>query len=71
MGTGGRFCRSDSVLQDEDSAGAAETAHSHCHPAPTAGPRLPPMFVVSNPATEEEDDPGWSTSETPDSQSTV
>ncbi len=27
-------------------------------------PIPPPVFIISNPATEEEDDPGWSTSET-------
>ncbi len=31
----------------------------------------PPIFAVSNPATEAEDDPGWSTSETSDSQFTI
>ncbi len=33
IGPGGRFCHSNNTLQDEDSAGAAEAAHSCCHPA--------------------------------------
>ncbi len=73
-GPGGCFCRSDSAPQDGDSAGAAATAHSRRHPAPNAGPRhpLPPLVVaVSNPATEAEDNPGWSTSETSSSQFTT
>ncbi len=72
MGPGGRFCRSDNAPQDGDSVGAAGVAHSRHHPAPNAGPRHPPsVFVVSNPATEAEDDPGWSTSETSGSQFTT
>ncbi len=63
MGPSGRFCRSDNVPQDGDSAGAA--AHSCHHPAPNARPRHPPIFAVSNPAMEAEDDPGQSTSENP------
>ncbi len=65
MGPRGRFCCTNNVPQDGDSVGVAETAHGHRHPAPNAGPRHPPMFAVSNPVMEEdEDDPGWSTSET-------
>ncbi len=38
----------------------AQATNSHRHPAPNARPRQPPppMFAVSNSATEEEDDPG-------------
>ncbi len=61
---GGRFCRSDNAPQDGDSTGAAGTARSRRHPAPNDGPRHPPVFAVSNPAMEAEDDPGRSTSET-------
>ncbi len=72
MGPGGRFCRSDNVPQDGYSTGAAGAAHSHRHPMPNAGPRYPPLvFAVSNPATEVEYDPGWSTSETSGSQFTM
>ncbi len=44
MGPGGRFCRSNNALQDGDSTGAAEAAHSRCHPAPNARPRHPPFL---------------------------
>ncbi len=71
MGTGGRFCRSDNAPQDGDSAGAAGVGHIRRHPAPNAGPRHPPVFAISNPATEAEDDPGQSTSETSGSQFTI
>ncbi len=74
MGPGGRLCRSDNAPQDRDSAGAAGAAHSRRHPAPNAGPREtppPPLFAVSNPETEAEDDPGRSTSETSGSQFTI
>ncbi len=51
--------------QDGDSVGAAEAAHSRHYPVPNARPRNPPMFAISNTATEEEeDDPGWSHSYT-------
>ncbi len=63
------LCRSDNALQDGDSVEAAGAAHSRRHPAPNnAGPRHPPVFAISNPATEAEDDPGRSTSETSGSQ---
>ncbi len=42
MGPGGRFCRSDNVPQDRDSAGVAGAAHSRGHLSPNAGPRHPP-----------------------------
>ncbi len=71
MGPGGRFCRSDNAPQDGDSAGAAGAIHSHRRPAPNAGPRHPPLFAISNPAMEVEDDPGQSTSETFGSQFTI
>ncbi len=74
MGLDGHFCHSDNAPQDGDSLGAAEAAHSRRHPAPNTGPchSPPPVFAVSNPATEaEEDDPGWSTSETSSSQFTT
>ncbi len=61
----------DNTSQDGDSAGVAEAAHSRRHPAPNAGPRHPPMFAVNNPAMEAEDNPGWSTLETSDSQFTT
>ncbi len=67
MGPVGHLCHIDNALQDGDSAGAVEAANSHRHLAPHARPRHPlTMFAISNPATEEEDndDPGWSTSET-------
>ncbi len=72
MGPGGRFCRSDNAPQDGDSVGAAGAAHSHRHQAPNAGPcnPPPPIFDVSNPAMETEDDPGQFTSATSGSQST-
>ncbi len=62
---------SDNAPQDGDSAGAAGAAHSRRHPATNGGPRHPPVFAVSNPATEAEDDPGRSTSETSGSQFTI
>ncbi len=73
MGEGGRFCRSDNAPQDGDSAGAAGVGHSRRHPAPNAGPHHPPppIFAVSNPATEAEDDPDQSTSETSGNQFTI
>ncbi len=64
MRLGGCFCRSDNASQDGDSAGAAGAAHNCRQPAPNAGPPHPPIFAISNPATEAEDDPGRSTSET-------
>ncbi len=67
MSPGGCLCRFDYVPQDGDSEGVAEA-----HPAPNAGlchPTSSPMFVGSNPAMEEEEnDLGWSTSETSGSQ---
>ncbi len=39
------------------------------HPMPDLA--IPPVFAVSNPATEAEDDPGSSTSETSGSQFTI
>ncbi len=73
MGPGGHFCRSDNAPQDGDSVGVAGAAHSRHHPASSAGPRhpSPPVFAVSNPATEAEDNPGRSTSETSGSQFTI
>ncbi len=71
MEPGGRLHCFNNVLQDGDSVGVAEVVHNRCHPAPNARPcrRQPPGFAVSNLATEEEEnDPGWSTSETPGSQ---
>ncbi len=44
---------------------AAATQH------PMSDLTIPPVFAVSNPATEAEDDPGRSTSETSDSQFTI
>ncbi len=72
MGPGGRFCHSDNAPQDGDNAGVAGAAHSRRHPAPNARPRHPPpIFAVSNPAMEAEDDLGRSTSETSSSQFTI
>ncbi len=63
-----RLCRFDNVSQDGDSARAAEAANNHHHHStPNVGSRHPLVFAVSNPATEAEDDPGWSISETYDS----
>ncbi len=69
---GGRFRRSDNVPQDGDSATVAEAAHSRRQRTPNARLHHPPVFAISNPATEaEEDDPGWSTLETSGSQFTT
>ncbi len=65
MGPGGRLCRFDNAQQDADCVRAADAANSRRHPAPNARPRHTPMFAISNPAMEE-NDPGWSTSETND-----
>ncbi len=59
------------LVQDGDSAGVAGVAHNRRHPAPNAGPRHPPIFAISNPSMEAEDDPGRSTSETSGSQFTI
>ncbi len=68
MGPGGRFCRSDNARKMEiawERPIAAATQH------PMSDLAIPPVFAVSNPATEAEDDPGWSTSETSGSQVTI
>ncbi len=64
MRPGNCLCRFNNVPLDGNSV--AQTANSRHHPAPNAGPHLPPLpiFAVINPGMGEEDDPGLSTSET-------
>ncbi len=65
MESGGRLYCFDNVPQNEDSAGVTEAAHSSPTQHPMPDLAIPPVFAISQPAMEEEeDDPGWSTSET-------
>ncbi len=74
MGPGDRFCRSDNAPQDGDSAEVAERpiVATTQYPMPDLTFPPPPVFAISNPAMEaEEDDPDWSTLETSGSQFTT
>ncbi len=47
MGPGGCLCRFDSASRNGDSAGVAEVANSHRHPAPDAGPHPLPCLPLA------------------------